>query len=106
MLSSLIASATILHSRMVASPGAGSQPGKEVAILSDHIRRRGSCRGVHQAIFPVRVARKHRHRFSQALQMMRKGQVKSLDKSDAVDQAKFIMSLFGIASMKRRSLVK
>ena len=42
----------------------------------------------------------------EVMHMIKKGQVKRLSGDDVVDQAKFIMSLFGIASMKRRSLVK
>jgi transposase-like protein len=34
----------------------------------------------------------------EALHMMRKGQVKRLDARDAVGQAKFVMSLFGVAA--------
>jgi hypothetical protein len=34
----------------------------------------------------------------EAVNMMRKGQVKRLDRSDAIGQAKFIESLFGIAA--------
>ena len=42
----------------------------------------------------------------EAMHMVKKGQVKRLAGRDAVGQVKFIESLFGIASMKRRSLVK
>ena len=42
----------------------------------------------------------------EVMHMIKKGQVKRLSGDDVVGQAKFIMSLFGIASMKRRSLVK
>ncbi len=34
----------------------------------------------------------------EALHMMRKGQVKRLDGTDAVGQAKFVESLFGVAA--------
>jgi transposase-like protein len=34
----------------------------------------------------------------EALHMMRKGQVKRLDGKDAVEQVKFVESLFGIAA--------
>src|SRR5437763_8943569 len=34
----------------------------------------------------------------EAVNMMRKGQVKRIDRSDAVGQAKFVLSLFGIAT--------
>jgi hypothetical protein len=34
----------------------------------------------------------------EAVNMMRKGQVKSLDSTDAIGQAKFVESLFGIAA--------
>jgi hypothetical protein len=34
----------------------------------------------------------------EALHMMRKGQVKRLDGGDAIGQAKFVASLFGVAA--------
>ena len=37
----------------------------------------------------------------EAVQMMRKGQVKSLDGGDAAGQAKFVLSLFGGAAWRK-----